>query len=121
MSYYSDYANWTSRIYNAILDISDLEFQRRAWLTRGNEVSSFTEVISTLYDDSLFADFLKKEVWDKTGLSDDIKKGMEELMQELDLYCNTDKEDAEILVDSEWHRIARQAKSIVSMLQRHSI
>ena len=121
MSYYSDYANWTARIYNAILDISDLEFQRRAWLTRGNEVSSFTEVISTLYDDSFFTDFLKDEVWDKTGLSDDIRKGMRELMRELDLYCNTDKEDSEILVDPEWHRIAKQAKSIVSMMEGRAV
>ncbi|MBX0335571.1 hypothetical protein K3G39_20255 [Pontibacter sp. HSC-14F20] len=43
---------WEENLFNAIRDVSDLELQKSAWLGNNPKfISSFSEIISILYDD----------------------------------------------------------------------
>lgn len=53
-------AIWNRNIFNAIKDVSDIEMQKAAWLGKHPVyISSFTEVIATLYDDLDFERYIK--------------------------------------------------------------
>jgi hypothetical protein len=111
---------WKSSIYKAIKDISDLDFQRRAWLrlNGSNEVSSFTEICCTLFDDASFDDFVNQEPWAQTGLSESVRDEMRKLTQRLENYDEKGKAEADILVDPAWQVIVTQAKHVIEMMDK---
>lgn len=109
-----NYKNWEQRVYGAIRDISDIEFQKRAWLSNGNEVSSFSEIICTLYDDSFFDEFLEENDLTSKNIDYDIILEMKLLKHMLDLYDSSNDESI-ILRDPQWHAIVEQAKKIIEL------
>ena len=50
-------------IYSDILELSDLELQKKLWLNENNEtglISSYTELMCRLFDDNKIEDFFSK-------------------------------------------------------------
>lgn len=102
--------DWERNLYSAIKDIADIEFQKKAWLGEHPDyVSSFSEVISILYDDFDFERFL--EYLESTKREEKLYK----LLMELDNLINQYKPlstDEEILVDPNWLHITSKAQEI---------
>ena len=68
---------WIKNVYSAIKDISDLSFQKEVWLGKSDKwVSSFNEMINTLYDDNCFEDFINSEEWSKLDSHSDLHQEM---------------------------------------------
>lgn len=106
-----DYAQWNRKIYNSIRNIADLDFQKRAWLGGGSEVSSYVETIASLLDDSFFDEYLDKVPRSETRLDDDSWAAMDKLRKLVYAYQELET-DAAILEDPRWHDIVDQAKLI---------
>jgi hypothetical protein len=51
---------WKRRVLDALEDMSDEQFQRRAWTGIGPEESSLVEVICALFDDALLREYVAK-------------------------------------------------------------
>lgn len=58
-----------TNIYKDILEISDINFQKRAWLNQDESVcSSYVEVMCRLFDDNNFDSFVEQDA-KKYGLA----------------------------------------------------
>jgi hypothetical protein len=113
----TDYTSWKSRVLAAIGDISNLDFQRRAWLKRGPEVSSFAEVINNLYDDCLFEDFLRHAEGNSGFISEESLNEMIILRDMINNYDEFGKVDSEIISDPKWIAIAKQANKLYKIIK----
>jgi len=102
----------TKNIFNDIIELSDLEKQKTYWLGKDpNHVSSYVELMCRLFDDDNFDDFVDNTA-SQIGFS---KKAILELIKLRELLNNyKEKEtDREIIEDSEWKKIAIQAKVVI--------
>ena len=86
----------------------------------GKEVSSFVEIIDTLFDDNLFEEFLQDIHWNKVGLSNEVKLNMKELLGMLNDYITTEKSEEEIICDPQWLSIVEQAKKVVLLMKNNT-
>ena len=103
---------WKVNIFNSIKDISDIEFQKLAWMGRHpTKVSSFTEIINVLYDDNDFEEFIQytRADWGQEKLHELLL----EINRIINAYNATDKMDVQILEDPEWHSITEVANKII--------
>lgn len=107
-----DYTQWSRKVYSSIRNIADLDFQKRAWMGGGNEVSSYVETIASLLDDSFFDEFLDEAARSETKLDDDSWAAMDKLRKLIYSYQELETDSA-ILEDPKWHEIVNQAKFIV--------
>lgn len=100
-------------IYRMIVELSDLRLQRKLWLNEKNdtgEISSYTELMCSLFDDFSFNDFIDNEV-SKIGLSDSAIFELNKLKEMLDNYKEKES-DEEIINDPEWKKIVEQARTV---------
>lgn len=101
-------------IYNKIIELSDLDLQRKLWLNENNNtglISSYAELMSSLFDDFNFDDFIDRTS-SEIGLSDDTIIELNKLRELLNNY--NDKESGEeIINDPEWEKIVEQAKVVI--------
>ncbi|WP_243394854.1 hypothetical protein [Leptospira adleri] len=89
--------------------------QRKLWLNENNNtdlVSSYNEVICTLFDDYGFDRFID-HLASESGISSDIILELSKLRNRLNSYVEKET-DREILDDPEWQNISEQAKVIIS-------
>lgn len=103
-------------IYNDILEMSDLELQKKLWLNQNNDtglISSYTELMCRLFDDNDIESFINKEAIEK-GLPEKIIIEIRLLKRLLNSY-NEKQSDQEILEDPEWHNIMEQAKMVLKV------
>jgi hypothetical protein len=109
---------WGNNIFKAIKDVSDIELQKLAWLGKHPVfISSFTEVVATLYDDFDFERYIKyyKSIKGK----DKLYKLLFELNEMINKYkvqgyeVELEAKGMEmILSDPKWIEITKKAKEI---------
>lgn len=104
----------TKNIYDDIIELSDLNLQRKLWLNEKNDtglISSHVEVMCRLFDDYQFDDFVDKAS-SEVGLSENTIRELKKLRGLLNNY-NEKESDEEIINDPEWGKIAEQAKMVL--------
>jgi hypothetical protein len=109
---------WGNNVFNAIKDISDLDLQKLAWLGKHPVyISSFTEVIATLYDDFDFERYIK--YYESVKGKDKLYKLLIELNEMINKYKANGYEieleykgTERILGDPQWIEITNKAKEI---------
>ncbi|WP_162428207.1 hypothetical protein [Pontibacter pudoricolor] len=117
---------WEKNLFNSIKDVSDIDFQKSTWLGLDpNYISSFTEVISTLYDDF---DFERYILYYKSFKGEDkLYKVLSELNEMINKYKkqgyeieSKPKGQELILVDPQWIEITFKAKEVFQTASTHS-
>lgn len=101
-------------IYRMIVELADLSLQRKLWLNENNDtglISSYAELMSSLFDDFGFDDFVEKGAT-KLGLSNSLILELSKLRELLNNYEEKES-DAEIISDPEWKKIVEQAEMVI--------
>ena len=109
----------TDNIYHKIIELSDSSLQRKLWLNQNNDtglISSYVEVMCSLFDDFHFDDFVDKTAAE-IGLSDDTILELNNLRELLNNYKEKES-DEEIINDPEWEKIVEQAKIVIKKWNR---
>ncbi len=105
--------SWETNLFNAIKDVSDIEMQKNAWNGKSpNIVSSFSEIISILYDDFDFERYI--EYYEKTDGESELLAQMKNLDKMIAEY-NPLNSDELILSDPQWVEITKKAKSVYEL------
>lgn len=103
-------------IYRCIKELSDLNLQKKLWLNENNDtglISSYSELLSSLYDDFDFDDFVDIDA-EKVGLSDKVILEMKKLRILLDNYVEKGN-DEDIIRDINWHKVTKQAEKVIKI------
>lgn len=104
---------WSENIYDALKDMSDLEFQKLSWMGKLPDIiSSFTEVVCILIDDFAFADYIAY-LSIKPNADKNIILKMNELKEMISEYAKINMDEAKILRDPNWKIITYKAAEIV--------
>ena len=104
---------WIENTYRDILELSDLDKQKKSWLGNDpNYVSSYVEIMCKLFDDDNFDIFIEEYV--KLGLSYKLVKELEKLRELLNQYEEGKKTDNEIIEDPLWALVVNQAKIVLN-------
>lgn len=101
-------------IYRMIDELANISLQRKLWLNEENDtglISSFTELMNSLFDDFNLDDFIDNRA-SKIGLSNSTIFELNKLKNLLNSY-NEKESDEEILCDPEWKIIVEQAKTVI--------
>lgn len=101
-------------IYRMIIELSDLSLQRKLWLNENNDtglISSYTELMCSLFDDFNFDDFIDNRA-SKIGLSNAAIFELNKLRELLNSYNEKDS-DEEIINDPKWKKVVEQAKVVI--------
>lgn len=107
--------NWKLNILNSIKEISDLENQKLTWTGKHlNEVSSYVEVINTLYDDYFFDEFIAY-VKENEPEKKELYSMILELDDKINNYQEKEKSNLEIINDPKWIHITKVAESITKI------
>lgn len=118
------FCNLKNEIYLRIKELSDITIQKKLWLNQDNntgEISSYAELMCTLYDDLDFHSFAKKgliavknvEITDGK-MSKALLKELQVLDNMLQTY-NSPGDDGSVLVDSAWQKITHHASVVVNL------
>lgn len=106
-------------IYGMVVQLANLSLQRKLWLNENNDtglISSFYELMSSLFDDFCFDDFVDNEAA-KIGLSSSLIIELKKLRELLNSYVEKES-DEEIINDPEWKIIVEQAKIVIKEWDR---
>lgn len=101
-------------IYRMIVELESLSLQRKLWLNQNNDtglISSFNELMSSLFDDFSFDDFVENGA-KKIGLPNSLIIELKKLREMLNSYVEKES-DEEIINDPEWKKIGEQAKIVI--------
>lgn len=101
-------------ICKKIIELSDLGLQRKLWLNEENNtglISSYSELMSSLFDDFNFDDFVENGAA-KIGLPNSVIVELRKLRELLNGYDEKDSDD-EIINDPEWKKVVEQAKIVI--------
>ena len=101
-------------VYRIIVELASLSLQRKLWLNENNDtglISSFYELMSSLFDDFGFDDFIDNRATN-VGLSNSLIFELNKLRELLNSY-NEKESDEEIINDPEWKNIVEQAKMVI--------
>lgn len=99
-------------IYQDLLELSDLNLQKKLWLNEGNNMaltSSYTELMNRLFDDDsfdLFIDTGAREL----GISPLLISQLDQLRSLLNAYEEGMRKDFEIISDPQWRLISDHAR-----------
>ena len=105
--------SWETNLFNAIKDVSDIKMQINAWNGKSpNIVSSFSEIISILYDDFDFERYI--EYYEKENGENKLLALMKDLDKMISEY-NPPNSDELILSDPQWIEITKKATSIYEL------
>jgi hypothetical protein len=105
---------------SALLELADDAYQRRVWLGHSKtEVSSMTEAIAALFDDSSLDRALEKK---QVLFSNDIDNELRQLGRRLSRSLMAEEEvgTAAVLDSSEWKEIQKAAGRILSEINKLS-
>lgn len=103
-------------IYYDILEMSDLELQKKLWLNENNDTgmnSSYVELMCRLFDDNNIEDFISKNDLE-IGFTERMLTEFKLLIDLLNSY-EEKQSDKEILNDPEWYKIVDQAKVVLKV------
>ena len=102
-------------IFLNVLELSDIEFQKKAWFGQyKNYVSSYSELMCQLFDDNMYGELFIKQYAESLGYSLSFVKKLQTLSLKLKNF-NKDEllSDIEIINDPSWHEISKIAKVII--------
>ena len=109
-----DIATWKECVLSTIVQIGDREFQERVWLRGdGPEVSSWEEIICTLYGDCQFKEFIEECL--ALGVHLNLVNELRVFGIKLDSYLQRTPETmpaSDVLQDPEWATIVEHAQRI---------
>jgi hypothetical protein len=111
----NDQLQWSKRILDALRHIADAEYQRRAWLGVGPEVSSPVEVYNELFDDCRIEEFILDPPAYISGATRASLVRLERCMDELEL---DDSRPAEFIDHPAWQEVRGIATQAVGYLER---
>lgn len=107
-------------IHDKIEELSSVDLQNKLWLNRNNDtglISSYPELMCTLYDDNYFELVLRKAM-EKYGYSNNALNELYKLNSLLNNYEEpyTDGyiDDELIIKDSKWQVIVKQAQTVLA-------
>ena len=101
-------------IYIKIVELADLSLQRKLWLNENNDtglISSFTELVNSLFDDFGFDNFVDSGAANN-GVSNSLIIKLSKLRELLNSYVEKEC-DEEIINDPEWKKIVEQANIVM--------
>jgi hypothetical protein len=107
----------TKNIYDKIIELSDVDLQRKLWLNKNNDtglISSYVELMCSLFDDYCFNDYVDN-IFYKIGFSEKCIVELKKLRDLLNDYDEKEYSDAEIINDLEWRKIIKQAKIVIKV------
>ncbi len=110
----------TEHIYDKIVEISDIQLQRKLWLNQNNDlglISSYVELMCTLFDDLFFDDFIDETAL-KIGLSNSTILELNKLRDMLNNYNEGNKSYEEIINDTEWLKVVEQARGVLKIWKK---
>ncbi len=111
---------YLSNIYGRLIELSDIALQRKIWLNEDNDtgkMSSYAELINSLFDDYGFDQFLDKEAieW---GVPSNIVEQLDGVRSMLNVYIDRENKkprtERQILSDPEWLQIVDRTKEIMN-------
>jgi len=111
---------YLSNIYSRLVELSDVTLQRKIWLNENNDtgkMSSYAELINSLFDDYGFDQFLDGEAieW---GVPPDIVEQLDGVRSMLNEYVDVQngrhQTSRQILSDPEWLKIINRTKEIMN-------
>jgi hypothetical protein len=105
----------TDLISDAVKELSDISSQKRMWVVQtGDEVSSFSECVSALYDDTgLLTELQEKRLVFNTEIDEALRR----LKDTLDRVDQTLR-PAELVASVEMERVRSEALTIKKMLDQ---
>jgi hypothetical protein len=109
--------SWTTNIREVLAHLSDKDYQTRAWLGVGPEVSSPEELYSQIFDDFSFSEFLKAPDID---ISAEARSVGHNLLHRLDAFFNSSssrRSPEAVLRDPDWEEIRRLAQRFGDLLE----
>lgn len=104
-------------IYEDLLELSDLNLQKKLWLRDGNDtglISSYMELMNRLFDDDNFDLFIDKGARE-LGVEQTLILKLDQLRSLLNLYEEGTKTDSDILTDPQWSLISNHASLVVKI------
>lgn len=105
---------WKTNLYNAIKDLSDMDFQKDSWVGKTQKtISSFIEVTAAVVDDFDLKGYL--QYYKSVNGEDKLYRLLFELNQMLDKY-HPNMKDTLILRDPEWIAITNKAEEVVNLI-----
>lgn len=109
---------YKEKIIELLRELSDHAFQRRVWLaSSGPEVSSFTEAVSGLFDDTGLGDVLDSR---SPVFSPAIDELLDKLRQDIEPVLRLEKQmPTDVLIESdEMNGIRRSAHELLTLIER---
>lgn len=106
-------------IYKKIIELSDLRIQRKLWLNENNDsglISSYVELMCSLFDDFNFDDFVDKTPYE-IKLSSTTISALKKLRELLNSYQEKES-DEEIINDPAWQKVVEQAQITIEEWDR---
>ena len=107
-------------IHDRIEELSSVDLQNKLWLNRNNNtgrISSYTELMCTLYDDC-FLELVLRKAMEKYGYSSDALNELYKLNALLNNYeepCTNGDDDYEMIIkDPKWQVIVKQAQIVLA-------
>ena len=107
-------------IHDRIEELSSVDLQEKMWLNQNNDtgrISSYAELMCSLYDDC-FLELVLKKAMEKYGHSNNALNELYKLNTLLDNYeepyTNGHIEDELIIKDSNWQMIVKQAQTVLA-------
>ncbi len=101
-------------IYEKTVELANLKTQRKLWLNENNDtesISSYSELMCSLFDDFSFDDFVDNIAFE-INLSNSAIYELKHLRDLLNDY-NEKESDEEIINDSEWGKVVKQANIVL--------
>jgi len=107
-------------IRDRIEELSSVDLQEKMWLNQNNDtgrISSYAELMCSLYDDC-FLELVLKKAMEKYGHSNNALNGLYKLSSLLnnyeEPYTNGHIDDELIIKDSNWQMIVKQAQTVLA-------
>ena len=109
-------SEWRADIRRVLERLSDEAYQRRAWFNRDGEVSSPDELISQLFDDFRFQEFIDSE---DVALRQEQKEAARSFSESLLRFCTETPQilsASDIIGDPRWAELRKAAHRVLATL-----
>jgi hypothetical protein len=108
---------WQSHIMNAARDISNRDFQERAWLQSGKVVSTPEEIFLVLMEDYMFDSFL--QTYGETLTAEQLQAATSLRTRLVSYYEKMPKhpDPRAVLNDHEWDLVRQSAQKFVQVFE----
>jgi hypothetical protein len=110
-----------SKVYKLLEQISDSDFQERTWVRgEGKEISTYIEVMCSLFDDFNLDGIIEKKPID-FNLSDQLISSLKTLRDALNNYDDESKSHFDIINDPNWKEIQKMSYDILPLFKKEMV